>query len=110
MLAMAVGNGTQCGGGFQVAPRALLNDGLLDVMVVHDVEIAVLGTVLSELLTLGAEENKFVAYAQVPSLKIESARPLQLNLDGEPIQDTVYQFEVLPRRLPAILTPTAPVK
>ncbi len=75
LLAMAVGNGLQCGGGYQVTPRAKLNDGLLDVMVIHDIEVAQLGTILSELLNLGAEENRFVAYAQVPSLKIESSQP-----------------------------------
>ena len=110
LLAMAVGNGLQCGGGYQVTPRAKLNDGLLDVMVIHDIEVAQLGTILSELLNLGAEENRFVAYAQVPSLKIESSRPLQMNLDGEPIQETHFHFEVLPQRLPFILPAEAPLK
>jgi diacylglycerol kinase family enzyme len=75
-----------------VAPKALLNDGLLDVVVVHDAEIQQFGVVLNELLNLTAEANKFVTYEQVSSFSLESSRPLQLNLDGEPYRDTSFKF------------------
>jgi lipid kinase YegS len=110
LLVMAVGNGRQCGGGYQVAPKALLNDGLLDVAVIHDAEVAQFGSVLNELLNLTAESNQFVTYVQVPGFSLESSRPLQLNLDGEPYLDTSFQFTVLPKSLPFILGPEAPLK
>lgn len=110
LLLMAVGNGRQCGGGYQVTPDALLNDGLLDVIAIHDAEVPQLGTVLSELLDLRAESNQFVTYKQVPSFALESSRPLQLNLDGEPYLDTSFQFEVVPAALSFILGPDAPLK
>jgi YegS/Rv2252/BmrU family lipid kinase len=62
MIVMAVGNGLQCGGGFQMTPKALLDDGLLE-----------------------------------------------LNLDGEPVQGTEFQFDVLARRLPFVLPAAAPL-
>ena len=107
---MAVGNGRQCGGGYQVTPNAILNDGLLDVVAVHDVEVPQLGSVLNELLNLTAEGNQFVTYQQVPAFSLESSRPLQVNLDGEPYRDTKFQFEVLPQALPFVLGPEAPLK
>jgi len=110
LLILAVGNGRQCGGGYQVAPQALLNDGLLDVVVVHDVEVQQFGLVLNELLDLTNETNAFVAYKQVPAFSLESSRPLQLNLDGEPYRDTTFHFEVLPQALPFILGSEAPLK
>ena len=110
LLLMAIGNGRQCGGGYQVTPQALLDDGLLDVVVVHDAEVAQFGLVLSELLNLTAESNQFVTYKQVPSFTLESSRPLQLNLDGEPYLDTSFQFQVLPKALRFILGPNAPLK
>ena len=88
LLIMAVGNGRQCGGGYQVTPHALLNDGLLDVVAIHDAEVPQLGLVLSELLDLRAKSNQFVTYRQVSSFSLESSRPLQLNLDGESYLDT----------------------
>lgn len=44
LLILAVGNGRQCGGGYQVAPKALPNDGLLDVVVVHDADVQQFGS------------------------------------------------------------------
>jgi lipid kinase YegS len=110
LLIMAVGNGRQCGGGYQVTPHALLNDGLLDVVAIHDAEVPQLGLVLSELLDLRAKSNQFVTYRQVSSFSLESSRPLQLNLDGESYLDTSFHFEVLPKALPFILGPNAPLK
>ena len=110
MLILAVGNGTQCGGGFQVAPKALLNDGLLDVLVVHDIEVGKMGLIFNELLNLDDPTNQYVSYVQVPALQINSDRPLQLNLDGEPVRETHYSFEVLPRCLPFVLPANAPLK
>jgi lipid kinase YegS len=110
LLLMAVGNGRQCGGGYQVTPNAILNDGLLDVVAVHDAELQQLGMVLNELLDLTAETNQFVTYKQVTGFSLEASRPLQLNLDGEPYLDTSFQFELLPEALPFILGPNAPLK
>ena len=110
LLIMAVGNGRQCGGGYQVTSQALLNDGLLDVAVIADVELTQLGVVLNELLTPTAETNQFVHYSQVSGFNLESSQPLQLNLDGEPYRETSFQFTVLPRALPFILGPEAPLQ
>jgi len=110
LLLMAVGNGRQCGGGYQVAPEACLNDGLLDVVVVHDAEVQQFGAVLNELLDMTNAANRFVTYKQVSSFSLESSRDLQLNLDGEPYRDTRFQFEVIPQSLPFILGPEAPLK
>lgn len=110
LLIMAVGNGRQCGGGYQVTPHALLNDGLLDVVAIHDAEVPQLGLVLKELLDLRAETNQFVTYRQVSAFSLESSRPLQVNLDGEPYLDTNFQFEVVPDALSFILGPDAPLK
>jgi lipid kinase YegS len=109
VLMMAVGNGRQCGGGYQVTPQAILDDGLLDVVVVHDAELPQLGMVLNELLDMAADSNQFVTYRRVPSFTLESTRPLQLNLDGEPYRDTNFRFEICPKALPFVLGPQAPI-
>lgn len=110
LLLMAVGNGRQCGGGYQVTPHAFLNDGLLDVIIVHDADIPHFGSVLSELQDVTNRDNRYVAYEQVTSFSIESSRPLQLSLDGEPYRDTSFKFDLLPKALPFILGPAAPLK
>ena len=109
LLLMAVGNGRQCGGGYQVTPDAFLNDGLLDVVVVHDADFTQFGSVLNEMLDMTAETNQFVMYKKVPAFSMESERPLQMNLDGEPYFDKKFRFEVLPKVLPFVLGPDAPL-
>ncbi len=109
IIAMAVGNGRCAGGGFQVTPRALLNDGLLDLMMIVDFEVLEFGVLISELFNLGAEENRCAVYRQLKSFRIEVDEPLPMNLDGEPIVESTFDFEVVPRRLPFILPKGAPI-
>jgi len=109
LLLLAVANGRQCGGGYQIAPEARLNDGLLDLFVIHDAEMQQLGHVLNELFHLTDESNQFATYRQLTGFQLESSRPLHLNLDGEPIRGTSFQFGIRPRLLPFILGPDAPL-
>ena len=94
-LVLAVGNGRQAGGGHVLCPRALLNDGLLDVSILPDVELADLSTALGNLLRGGlAAVEQTVIRAQVPWLEIRSEMPLNINLDGEPIAGHEFRFDV----------------
>ncbi|MGI9454952.1 MAG: lipid kinase YegS [Aeoliella sp.] len=110
LLLMAVGNGRQCGGGYQVTPYAYPDDGLLDVVAIHDVDISKIGLVLSEILDMRAKSNRFVTYRRLPSFSIELNQPFQMNLDGEPYRDRLFEFSVLPRALPFVLGPNAPLQ
>ena len=57
MLVMAVGNNHLAGGGFDVAPKARMDDGLLDLAVVLHKEPMRLLQVAEELKTLGSPDN-----------------------------------------------------
>lgn len=106
---IAVGNGLQTGGGIQVAPKALLNDGVLDVLGVRRVEPMSPGKLMGELIKIGAPDNQYVVYRQLSSFTIESMDWFQFNLDGEPVQGTSFHFSMLPRCLLCVLPPTAPI-
>lgn len=109
MLVMAVGNGRLAGGGYPVTPKALLDDGLLDLMVITDVAVAEFGALLGELMKIDAESNKYALYRQMKSFRIEAEQPVHVNLDGEPMLDTVFDFRVLPHRISFILPAGAPL-
>lgn len=109
MILMAVGNGRLAGGGYPVAPRALLDDGLLDVMIIADVEPRDFGVLLGELMNLGDPANRFAIYRQLESFRIESEAPLHMNLDGEPVAETTFDFRTLPRRIRFILPEECPL-
>ena len=109
VLVMTAANGRQCGGGQQVAPRACLNDGKLDFLVVHDVDMQSFGQVLREILTLDDETNQYVSYMQAESLKMEFDAPFQVNLDGEPVSSKTFEFSVIPNAIRFILPASAPL-
>ena len=110
MLLLAIGNSPLAGGGFRVAPRALLDDGLLDLVVVPDVAFPETGSLFSEMVRLGTEDPERMLYRQLASFELESEEDVQMNLDGEPIRERKFRVAVLPRRLRFVLPRKAPLK
>ena len=98
MLFMAVGNNRLAGGGFEVAPKARLDDGLLDLAIVSRGEGG-LQRLKSELETPDNPDNQFVYYRQLPEFTIETDQDVHFNLDGEPTKQRKLKFSVLPRHL-----------
>jgi lipid kinase YegS len=107
--ALAVGNGRQAGGGFQICPRAWLDDGLLDVVIIPDMPRVRLVTLLGDLRRGIQRHDAYVIYRQVPGLKIESDKQLQVNLDGEAIHGKAFCFQTLPRHIFFYLPPNTPL-
>lgn len=103
MLIGAVGNNRFAGGGFEVAPKASITDGLLDLAVIsHNVEFKV-STVLKELKNPFHEENRYVTYRQLSEFTIECDNELFCNLDGESIKARQLRFSVLPAHLKLVM-------
>lgn len=99
MLFMAVGNSRLAGGGFEVAPKAQLDDGLLDLAVVAHATGGDLMRLSQELETPDDPNNKVLHYWQLPEFTIEVQREVHFNLDGEPTTETKLHFSILPKHL-----------
>jgi diacylglycerol kinase family enzyme len=109
-LILAIGNGRQAGGGHQLCPQAMLNDGLLDVRVLPRLPANEIPEAFHVLLNEGLDGiRRSLVTARVPSLEIEADEPLQINLDGEPIENKRFQFEVLPGALRLNLPDNCPL-
>jgi lipid kinase YegS len=109
-LILAVGNGRQAGGGYQLCPEALINDGLLDVCLLPQLRNDEIADVLGALLREGTDAVRHtIVSSRVPWLEIDAEKPLQINLDGEPIADRRFRFEAVPRRLKMKLPPACPL-
>lgn len=110
LVAFSLGNGRLAGGGFSVAPTALLNDGLLDLVLVPDVSLGVLADVVSG--TLGAPPEgpyEHLVTCQAPRLDLTVAEPMPVNLDGETMEGETFHVDVLNAHVPFCLPPTAPL-
>jgi len=94
-----VGNNRLAGGGFEVAPKARLDDGLLDLAVLRHQPGFEPGRLLAELKNVDDPDNKFLYYRQLPEFTLEFPDGVHFNLDGEPTHETRITFSVLPKRL-----------
>jgi lipid kinase YegS len=99
MLVMAVGNNRLAGGGFEVAPKARLDDGLLDLAVVRHAKGVALTKLKKELETPDDPENELLYYRQLRKFTLVSSRDVHFNLDGEPTLEKKIKFSVLPKHL-----------
>ncbi|WP_290537562.1 lipid kinase YegS [Alcanivorax sp.] len=110
-LALGLGNGRQAGGGQRLCPDALVNDGLLDVAILPaqmDLLAGVKELFDSEARQAPDQEGLFVR-SRVSSLSIKTPSPMNLNLDGEPIQSTKFDIAVVPDRLRLHLPSDSPL-
>jgi lipid kinase YegS len=103
-LAMAIGNGRQAGGGIPLCPDALIDDGLLDLMIMPALDRAARLDAFSGLLKEGVQGLRARLITKRCSwIEYESEHDLNINLDGEPIVTKRFRVEcrqgVLPVRL-----------
>lgn len=103
-----IGNGRQTGGGLKVTPRAFLDDGLMDVLVVRDVPATQLLLAAREFEAL-PPDGRYVSYWQVPWAEFHSTQPVPVNLDGEPTEFASVRYEVIPLALELILPTMCPL-
>jgi len=101
MLFAAVGNNRFAGGGFAVAERSDMRDGLLDLTALLkgdglEVDLQRLKVEIENPMAPG---NQNIFYRQLPEFTIESDTKLHCNLDGEPYLKRKLRFSVLPRHL-----------
>jgi len=100
-LVLGIGNGRQAGGGQQLCPQALINDGLLHLRVFTGDEL------LPALLTplSGSEENPNIIDGVSRWFTIRAPHDITFNLDGEPLSGREFRIEILPNVLTCRLPP-----
>jgi diacylglycerol kinase (ATP) len=101
---ISVANGNQFGNNFTIAPKAILNDGLLDVVIVQKMNKAKLPFAILKQLRGNNKLQKLVEditkknvlYFQTHSITIRNLKYAPLHIDGEPM-DTPQEvkFEII---------------
>jgi len=99
-----VSNGRQTGGGIQVAPRAHIDDGLLDLLVVRQIPAMALLTAARELQEL-TPDGEYISYWQTPWAEVYPEESIPVSLDGEPVRFSRVRYEAVPRAIRFIVPP-----
>ncbi|MBN1448767.1 MAG: diacylglycerol kinase family lipid kinase [Bacteroidetes bacterium] len=82
-----IGNGTTSGGGFRLTPKALVDDGLLDLCHVRDVSVARVLQVLPRALNGSHIRAPEVTYVQGAHIDVALDYPLPVHVDGEIVSE-----------------------
>ena len=87
LLLTAIANGQYCGGGFNNAPLALLNDGLMDLCIIKKISrlgfLSLVGLYKKGTYLSNKRAKKYITYRQVPHFKMVFNSPLPICIDGE---------------------------
>lgn len=100
---VAVGNAPAYGDGLRITPRAVFDDGKLDVCFVRELSKAKIFRVFPRIFRGTHTELKEVEYFQTAQLRIETDTPMRIHADGEHAGYTPVEFGVLPNALRVIV-------
>lgn len=109
-FAIYVGNGRSAGGGFNVVPDADMRDGMLDVLIVPEMDIGNLLSLFGDTALLNdPSQHEYIVHHRCPSAHLSLQRGTAINVDGEPIE--AHQLELgVARRALEVLAPVPPPK
>ncbi|MDR1246375.1 MAG: YegS/Rv2252/BmrU family lipid kinase [Clostridiales Family XIII bacterium] len=96
---MLVMNGRSAGGFRRLAPNAVMDDGLLDVMLFREMPIMELAPLLLAVMTGQHPVNKNVVSFKTAGLRVESEQPITTDLDGETGDSLPVEISVLHKGL-----------
>ena len=95
----AVGNTRQYGGGIRITPGAIVDDGLLDLCIVHQTTRGQLLKTLPKAYTGAHVKSPFVEMRRGREFHFTSDQPMAVYADGEPLTKTPVSFGLAPERL-----------
>ena len=101
---ISIANSNQFGNNFTIAPRASLNDGLLDIVIVNKMsKLRLVYTILKQIrmgkveLTSGKKFHKRdIQYFQTKSLEIKNPLSAPLHIDGDPaVTENFFKIKIV---------------
>jgi diacylglycerol kinase (ATP) len=104
-LNIVVANGRTAAGGFQVAPLANPEDGLLDVIIVRYGDVLGLAGVAVRLLNGNYLQSEQVTLRRARRVHIASQPGMWFNIDGELFTSQPITFTVMPQALRVVVGP-----
>ncbi|MDX1430602.1 MAG: hypothetical protein R3282_09950, partial [Rhodothermales bacterium] len=93
-LLATLGNGVCSGGGFYLTPRALLDDGMLDLCVVFGMSLPAVLFLLPRSMWGGHVASDSVAYVKTNRATISIDPPTPVHLDGEILTEAAVEIQV----------------
>lgn len=107
VLLGTIANGRYCGGQFLTAPRAVNDDGLMEVLVMKSLPLLLVALIMKKYTEGRHLEDKFcmrlIKYRRAKHVELKSKDLIYLSLDGEIIASSSFKIDVLEKSLNLIL-------
>jgi diacylglycerol kinase (ATP) len=102
---IAIGNGRYHGGGMHPCPRAVMNDGLLEVTTIDRLGMFELLRDLPVLYSDDVYKHPKVRHFRARRIRAESGDVTRIEVDGEALGTLPLEVEVMPKALSVLLAP-----
>ena len=101
-----IGNGRYVAGGIPVTPEALVNDGLVDVVLIPEKPKTELAVLVAQILLGKHLSSETIVYRRTAKVAVISKPGMWFNVDGELVGNEPASFEVLPGAIQFIVGAT----
>ncbi len=92
---LSFANTRQYGNNAYIAPKAIIDDGMIDIVILKELKVLDTPGLAAKLFTKKIDNSKYIDYYKANSFKIITAQPeIYIHLDGEPIIITQNFIEV----------------
>lgn len=102
---LVIANACYVAGGIPIAPQAILDDGLLDVVIIPVTSMAQAAVLVPQIVLGTHVEGDLVQVKRARKVRIDSEPGMWFNVDGELVGNEPATFEVLPQALHVIVGP-----
>lgn len=92
-----IGNGRYVAGGIPVAPKARLDDGLLDFILIPELPATEIAILVAQILMGKHLSSKSIVFHRTTRVSVKSRPGMWFNVDGELVGNEPAVFEIMPR-------------
>lgn len=108
VIGLVIANGRFVGGGFPIAPRAMLDDGRMDLTLIPEIPGLDLMTIGLNISMGRMVEDERIEMFRAAQVHLTATPEMPFSVDGEPIERFDATFEVLPGVLQMVTGPEPP--
>ncbi len=96
---LSICNGRYYGGGYNISPKASLEDNYFDVYYMNKLRLPSIINLLLKLKKGKLEQDKRTNHFKTNNITVTSEEPIRFNVDGETIENTKFEIKIIPKAI-----------
>lgn len=96
---LSICNGRYYGGGYNISPKASLEDNYFDVCYINKLRLPSIINLLLKLKKGKLEQDKRTNHFKTNNITVTSEEPIRFNVDGETIENTKFEIKIIPKAI-----------